>query len=338
MIDTLSSASAGRLVSTTVKLGISVIQGPDEERAISRVIREALTETLMQEQYREQIEDEAEDVDAWSSFLQEFFADPIVCLLLLRVVFRQEQPDLEEVRERLKEIDFHVDRLPFDFNTFLSEFTLRLEASAQEEVRRWGSALANRAEQDKLDFLVEMANVLLSTLAAGGRVGEKSEAVAVGIRSFTRWAEGMKDETDHLLRLEKHFNERKIKNPDLWRTEVYPELEGFLMTVMEECKPYHLHLCAHVSLAFACGYVLDPKSGVDVAPVQRTPSGPDLWRPEPGSSGTEEKIWDLAPIALDRPGEGVAVAVSVTHPVLNDVRDYVRQVEETMETLSEGLE
>ena len=87
----------------------------------------------------------------------------------------------------------------------------------------------------------------------------------------------MEKKTNRLLRLEGYFDERNIKDPDLWRTAVYPELEEFLLDAMQERRPYHLHLSAHVSVAFACGYVLDPKSGVEVAPVQRTPFEPELW-------------------------------------------------------------
>jgi hypothetical protein len=306
------------LVSTAADLGIRTIRGPEEERAVLRLTKEALTGTL--EHYRE-----IDDEEAWASFLEEFFADPLVCALLLRAVFRQERPDVGEVRERLRQIDFDTDRLPFDFDGFSSEFAARLETSAQEEVRRKDSALANRAEQDKLDFLVEAVKVLLSARRAGGREGWEAGVLALGVRSFTRWAEAMEDETDRLLRLEKYFEERKIKDPDLWRTAVYPELEGFLMGSMKERRPYHLHLNTHVSVAFACGYVLDPKSGVDVAPVQRTSSGPELWRPDLGTADADDGLWDCDSVNLNRPGADVALAVSVTHPVLEEVQTYVDQ-------------
>lgn len=270
MIETLGSAGAGWMVSGALNLSVRAIRGPEEKRAVSRVTKEALIGTL--ERYRDQIDDE----EVWASFLEEFFADPLVCALLLRAVFRQERPDVGEVRGRLTQIGFHAEHLPFDFGDFLNEFASRLEFCAQEEAREHGSALANRTEQEKLDYLVEVAKVLRSTLEAGKIEVRDAGAVAVGVRSFTRWAEGMEDETDLLLRLEGYFEGRKIKDPNLWRTNVYPELGAFLMTSMKESKPYHLHINAHVSVAFACGYVLDPKSGVEVAPVQRTPAGPEL--------------------------------------------------------------
>jgi hypothetical protein len=317
LIETLGSAGAGWLVSGALDLGVRAIRGPEEERAVSRVTKEALIGAL--ERYRDQIDDE----EAWAQLFEQFFTDPLVCALLLKAVFRQERPDVGEVRGRLTQIGFHDEYLPFDFGDFLNEFASRLELCAQEEVRTHGNALANRAQQEKLDYLVEAVKVLLSALEAGKIEVREAAAVAVGVRSFTRWAEGMDEETDHLLRLEGYFDGRKIKNPDLWRRAVYPELEAFLMASMRESKPHHLHISAHVSVAFACGYVLNPKSGVEVAPVQRTPAGPELWRPDIGVGAAEDRLWDLSPVALDRPGEDVAVAASATHPVLDDVRAYV---------------
>lgn len=318
MIEMLGSAAAEVLVSTVAKLGMRAIGGPEEEWAVSRVVEEALTATL--EQYSEEVG----DAETWASFLNEFFADPIVCLVCLRAVFRQERPDPNEVRQRLEEIDLHADVMPFDFDAFVFEFSTQLGASAQEEVRRPGSALANRAEHDKLDFVVEGMRVLLSAQEAGSKDRETG-AVAVGVRSFTRWAEEMEDETDLLLRLEGHFDGRSIRNPELWQSAVYPETERFLTVNMKKRKPYHLHLSAHVSIAFACGYLLDPKSNLDVAPVQRTLSGPELWRPRLGDNGTGEDLWGFWPVSLDRTGEDVAVAIGVTHPVLEDVRAYVER-------------
>lgn len=315
MIEALGPVGARLLVSTAAKLGMRAILGPEEERAVSRVVQEALTATL------EQFQGEVDNTETWASFLEEFFTDPVVCWMLLEAVSRQERPDPNEVQERLKEIDFHADNLPFDFDAFISEFSTRLEASAQEEVRKPGSALANRAEHDKLDFLVEGMKVLLSAREAG-RKDREAGAIVVGVRSFTRGAEEMETETDRLLRLEGRFDGRRIRDPELWQSAVYPEIEHFLTGNMKERKPYHLHLSAHVSIAFACGYVLDPKSSVDVAPVQRTPSL-EFWRPEFGDVKSGEEILDFCPISLDRPGEDVAVAISATHPVLDDVRAYV---------------
>jgi hypothetical protein len=85
---------------------------------------------------------------------------------------------------------------------------------------------------------------------------------------------------------------------------------------------------AHTSIAFASGYVLDPKSGVDVVPVQRT-SGKQEWRPILDANmerhGLPEELWSLTPVPLHEGGCDLVVAVSVTHDVLEDVEDYARK-------------
>jgi hypothetical protein len=316
LIDALSSAGAGWVVGKAADLGVRVVQGSKEERTLRRVVRGALNATL------ERYYDEATDQQVWSSFLEQFLTDSLACALILRAVFRQERPDTSEVRQALAGIGFHTDELPFEFHDFLSEFTAHLADDAQEEARGDGSALANWATQEKLDYVVREIKVLRSAVAAG-REDRENGAVAIAVRSFTRWAEGMEDETDLLLPLETYFDGRRIREPSLWHKAVYPEVERFLMGNMRGGEPYHLHLSAHVSIAFACGYVLDPKSNVRVAPVQRTPSGPELWRPESGWNAPFERVWDFAPLPLEGSHGDVAVVIGVTLPILEDVRAYV---------------
>jgi len=54
------------------------------------------------------------------------------------------------------------------------------------------------------------------------------EAYQVGIRSFLQWAEYLEDETHAMLSLLQYFEGRKIKSPELWQAQVFPELENFI--------------------------------------------------------------------------------------------------------------
>jgi hypothetical protein len=109
---------------------------------------------------------------------------------------------------------------------------------------------------------------------------------------------------------------------------VYPRLEAFLGSNLNGHDRYLLHLSAHTSISFACGYLLDPKSGVDVVPVQRT-SGKQEWRPivEPGEARRElpEELWTLVPVPLREDGSDVVMALSLTRDVLRDAAAYARE-------------
>jgi hypothetical protein len=88
---------------------------------------------------------------------------------------------------------------------------------------------------------------------------------------------------------------------------------------------YLLHLSAHMSIAFACGYLLDPKTGVDVVPVQRT-SGKQEWRPAVDPDvvrrSLPDELWECHATPLHEGGKDLVVASSATLDVLDDVEAY----------------
>jgi hypothetical protein len=145
----------------------------------------------------------------------------------------------------------------------------------------------------------------------------------VGVRSFMRWAEHMEDETDHMLCLVRYFDNRSVQNPQLWKERIFPELTGFLSARMQEPSQYHLHLDVHSSIAFAAGYCLDSKSGIDVVPVQRTSSGKIPWRPAQAKHGGDLSSWSCTNVERASDGNDVALAISATHDILSDVQLYV---------------
>ena len=109
-----------------------------------------------------------------------------------------------------------------------------------------------------------------------GRTIPEPESHRIGIRSFIRWAEQLEDETDELLNLLDLFDGRTIKSADLWHSSVYPSVAAFLRQHTRLGLRHHLHLHTHATVAFAAGYCLDSKSGVEVVPVQSTIHGRQL--------------------------------------------------------------
>jgi len=118
---------------------------------------------------------------------------------------------------------------------------------------------------------------------------------------------------------------RYIQKASLWRDEVYPRLHEFLRRHARERRPLILDFSAHATLAFAAGYCLEAKSGLDVTMLQRRLDGVYAWKAEAGPA-RPGILWQEEPeVVLDPEKDAVALAVSATHPVLTDVEIYLRK-------------
>jgi len=151
---------------------------------------------------------------------------------------------------------------------------------------------------------------------------ENTETETFGIRSFMRWAENMEDETTRMLCLVRHFDNRQILASNLWAERIVPEVKEFV----REMKPghsYRLLLDAHTSISFATGYFLPMKAGVEVSVMQGTLGRRQLWTPR--SPSIDSNPWSITRESQSSSGSEVAVAVSVTHEVLPDVRAFAKE-------------
>jgi len=152
----------------------------------------------------------------------------------------------------------------------------------------------------------------------------RTEVNLLGIRSYMNWAEYMEDMTPNLLCLVHYFDNRFIREIDLWQDAVYPELEAFLKSHVHRDQSYHLQMETHTSIAFAAGYCL-AKSGADVVPLQRTHSNLQAWRtsfpPLPGIPYG----WSFSSIEGLGRGKEVAIAISVTCEITSDAIAYLKE-------------
>lgn len=165
--------------------------------------------------------------------------------------------------------------------------------------------------------------------------GSRAEAssphpVRLGIRSREGLAIGLENAADDVLNLVSYFDDRKLRPGVSWDTDVIPELRRFLRQAMEAGRPLTLDLACHQSLAFLVGSVLEPKSGIEIGVVQRTPD-PEIWFPRPADElrlevfGAPEELpvapndKTSTPVTAD-----LAVAASVTWNIAQQVEEYLR--------------
>ena len=148
------------------------------------------------------------------------------------------------------------------------------------------------------------------------------KAVCLGIRSFTRWAENMENETDRMLNLVPYFNSRSIQSEELWMEKIYPDVDGFFQTSLKERVLYTLRLDCHLSIAFGAGYALGTKSGFEIAPVQKTFSGLSVWQINKMAQPLSN-LWSFTDLKISNTGSDIGLAISITHDIATDVRDYI---------------
>jgi hypothetical protein len=158
-------------------------------------------------------------------------------------------------------------------------------------------------------------------------VGARSP-VCLGVRSFDGYGKDMESRNDQVLDLVPWFNGRFIKDKSAWQEALFPALRGFLKRLVDERRPLLLDFAAHSSLAFAAGWLLEPKSGLDVRVRQRTGGVGEIdWHPKDGSEPpADTALWlERDEIVLDPLGEDVAVALSVSQPdVADDAAAFIR--------------
>ncbi len=169
---------------------------------------------------------------------------------------------------------------------------------------------------------------------AAARRGERQEEprpLRLGVRSLVGLGEGLEGAADRTLSLVEHFDGRRIRDASLWTEAILPALRDFLAEARTTDRPVILDLAAHYSIAFLGGALLEAKSGVNLGVVQRGQRGRDIWlAPKPGEV-VEEPVWnpEAKDVERDPDARDVAAAVSVTHPVLEEVLRYLDRPEQS---------
>lgn len=152
---------------------------------------------------------------------------------------------------------------------------------------------------------------------------ENSQTINLGIRSFPRWAENMESETDSMLCLVKYFEGRYLKGEFSWENDIVKDVDHFIKANIVSANSYNLHLDTHLSVSFATGYILDVKSGISVAPIQRGYNGrTEIWRPTDLSLSEDYIDWIFNETNFLQ-GDDVAIAIALAHNISDDVSHFI---------------
>lgn len=148
--------------------------------------------------------------------------------------------------------------------------------------------------------------------------------ISIGIKSFSRGAESLEDETESCLSLVDKFDGRFLRTGLDWKKDVYEDVENFLRESITKEKAYQIILDAHSAVAFSAGRVLDTKFGANIFPVQKTTGGLQLWdvkmtQKEPYS------VWNCECEWVNEECVDTALVINATRNIRNDVIEYIKE-------------
>lgn len=142
-----------------------------------------------------------------------------------------------------------------------------------------------------------------------------------GVKSFEHPIDRLEDRCVRVLDFVPKFDDRFIRSGEEWNTALYPALRAFLIDAAKIHERPRLALDAHTTLAFAAGSVLDLKSG-RICELEQRALKREVWSADedapPGWASWDSEIIDISTDASE-----VAVAISVTHNVADDVSAFV---------------
>ena len=174
----------------------------------------------------------------------------------------------------------------------------------------------NSFDEETLRDLCKREGLLVETEPSSPR------PVALGVRSFVRFAERLESEVDELVCVSANFEGRYPLSDASWGTSASQVL-AFLGNADRRTRlraaEAVIALECHGSLALLAGWELSRNSGVRAAPIQKP--NLDVWRPAEGS--TTSATWVSKTVKRDDDVDDVAICLSVTHDVHSDVEDYL---------------
>lgn len=146
--------------------------------------------------------------------------------------------------------------------------------------------------------------------------------LAIGVRSFVRFAERLESEVDEIICVADNFEGRHLASGGSWHTAASQVL-AFLGDPDRRARlrgvPSAIALECHGSFALLAGWELSLNSGVDLAPIQK-PSL-EIWRPSPNAEC--DACWITQTFELAADHQDIAICLSVTHDVRADVEAFL---------------
>jgi len=214
-----------------------------------------------------------------------------------------------------------LDDLRFDLDPLLALAGLR-RIPFNESTFSYDDLVFQWLGQGRLDFSRSTFRTACLQEGLFAKAGDKR--IVFGVKSFEHAFDRLEDRCSKTLDLIQHFDERPIRPHADWQTTLYPQLKEFLLGAARENEHLRLVLDTHATLAFAAGTILNIKSGRAVELEQRTIQR-QVWQSNDVESNPAWPTWTFEEQALQAVGTGIAVAVSLTHDIADDVKTFANR-------------
>ena len=150
---------------------------------------------------------------------------------------------------------------------------------------------------------------------------------AIGVVSFERGTEYLSEATETILSFKEKFDGRKLKPEYDWDRDVYQELDTFLKKNTDVNYNYQLMLEAPLSIAFATGRILDPKSRISAFPSNPDPlHKSEIWSIEDSYDATFIDF-DVRDERIDINESDTCLIISITRNIEDNVKEYISDSE-----------
>lgn len=148
----------------------------------------------------------------------------------------------------------------------------------------------------------------------------------IGIVSFERGTEYLSGATGTILSLNEKFNHRILKPEYDWDRDIYPEIDNFLKNNTDVNYNYQLLIESHLSIAFAAGRILDPKSRISAFPSNPAPSHKlELWNID-DSCDDLFTSFDVRDERIDSNEFDTCLIISIRHDIKDNVKEYISNI------------
>lgn len=143
------------------------------------------------------------------------------------------------------------------------------------------------------------------------------------IRSFQRHAHEPTTDAALVIDLTNLFEGRRLLDPNGWQA-IRDRIDDDLPAAASLPQPVQVALDAHLCIGWYAGTVLNSKAGIPILLRQKSYDGVELWDTS-GTGSAGPQSWQ---VSTESVGDGpeVAVAISVTHDVIRDVRKAIATV------------
>lgn len=152
-------------------------------------------------------------------------------------------------------------------------------------------------------------------------ISDRKQRFTLIINSFLDINENAKADEIIEINMTNFFDGRFLKPEYTWETIVQEMKKNIHLRLKKECK-YFVRFTAHFSVAFIAGRILNPKSGIEVIPEQRTNNGIEVWDTKKQKGNEYEKL-SLKIECLDKKSCNIAFALSITRNIEREVVNYI---------------